>query len=87
MTTPAAPVTGPQTGLFSFSFVSLDGNQGVNNVAFTGHAYPTPTQGNSGFVNGPVPPAPEPSTVAPFALAGLGLLGLTLRARKRSQSA
>ena len=30
---------------------------------------------------------PEPSTLAPFALAGAGLLGLGLRARKRSKAA
>ena len=32
-------------------------------------------------------PAPEPSPLAPFALAGLGLAGLTLRSRRRRQSA
>ena len=30
---------------------------------------------------------PEPSTIAPFALGVLGLLGLTLRARRRSKAA
>ena len=30
---------------------------------------------------------PEPSTVAPFAIAGLGLLGLTLRARQQKKAA
>ena len=37
----------------------------------------------------PASPAavPEPSTLAPFVLAGLGLLGLTLRARRKNKSA
>ena len=50
-------------------------------VTFTGDP------GDSAFTaryNGGTPAAvPEPSTVAPFALAGLGLLGLSLRARRK----
>ena len=41
------------------------------------------------FAEGTTAPAavPEPSTIAPFACAGLGLLGLTLRARRKSKPA
>ena len=41
------------------------------------------------FTPAPGTPAavPEPSTIAPFALGALGLLGLTLRARRRSKAA
>ena len=71
-TAPAGKLLSP--GDRFFAFVAFTGDPA--NSAFTAH------------YNGGTPAAvPEPSTVAPFAVAGLGLLGLTLRARRQSKAA
>jgi hypothetical protein len=81
------PIVGV-SNLGNFSFDSIY-SQGTTSEGFTAVAEVTgTTTNNSNATNyfGPtvpsVSPAPEPSEIASFAIGGLGLLGLMLRARK-----
>ena len=77
--------TSPYTGgKFTFSSLPTSGYDiGIDYLTDSGSQ-----PGNTGrayFHYTPPSSTPEPSTVAPFALIGLGLLCLTVRAKKRQQ--
>lgn len=64
--------------------VTLDSNV----ISTAGCPFVTGPAGTFGTSGGPTPAAvPEPASLATFACAGLGLLGLTLRARRQKKSA
>ena len=87
-----SPLVGAQ-GLGSFSFVSLFGTVSTTPTAFVGRAsisQSNPLLKNANVTSyfGPVAPAvPEPASVIPFALGGLGLLGLIVRKTRRTSGA
>ena len=86
----ASPLIGPQS-LGSFSFQSFF--SGATTLqAFVGRAttQSTPPNKNANLTSylGPTPTAvPEPASVIPFALGGLGLLGLIARKTRRTSGA
>jgi len=79
---------GTVTGANTFSFVIQSTVGSISNVnyAFSDHSVLNgSTLVGSGVIQGPVgspAPVPEPAMVAPFTLAGLGLLALIVRTRK-----
>ena len=91
MYTGTTPLVGQQT-LGSFSFNSSLGGVSTTPLAFVGRA--TISSSNlknynqtSYFGPAPAPSTPEPATVVPFALGGLGLLGLIARKTRRTSGA
>jgi len=63
---------------FSLSFLNIPNGLSVTNGHLNGF-----TASGSGQFQAPVPPAvPEPASVVPFALGGLGLLGLIVRKKR-----
>ena len=70
-------------GTYTVRFAEADNqgnfNQGVDNVSLLATPAPAPKGGPAAV--------PEPSSVAPFALAGLGLLGLIWGAKRRRVAA
>jgi len=85
-------VVGAPTTIGTFGFRSTIGTTARNNVSFSAVAEqtgsnPLKMDTNSAFYSGPVTTVPEPASVIPFALGGLGLLGLIARKTRRSSGA
>ena len=84
-------VPGLPTGIGNFGFMSIYGTAGTED-SFSGVALKTGTtslNSNATTYFGPTAPTtvPEPASVIPFALGGLGLLGLIARKTRRTSGA
>ena len=69
-------------GAFSLEY-NFDPGQGYVTTGGYLHSF---TASDSATFNGVAPTVPEPATVAPFIMGGLGLMGLAFRARKTRRS-
>ena len=79
-----------QNFIGNFGFVSTIGTLGPNTSGFTAVAQKTGTttlDSNATTYEAPTAAVPEPASVVPFALGGLGLLGLIVRKTRRTSGA
>ena len=79
-----------QNSIGNFGFISTIGTLGPNTSGFTAVAQKTGSttlDSNATTYQAPTPAVPEPASVVPFALGGLGLLGLIVRKTRRANGA